>query len=415
MAIYLGNELIADNGLGILPTSEPDITPPANTVKIWYDNTLHIGDKVIAPEPIVQDYTMMTIDPGVDKTFIFPIQADTTYNLDIDWGEGDGYQNYQGSQAASVYTGISHTYATTGRKYIKFKGVANRTTGTARWNIGVFFDNTAYGGCNVLENKAKLLGVDCLNGVVDPNITTVGHRFIYNCFSACANLTQAPRLPEKLTVVGDNFLGYTYADCTMLAIPPDIPEGIISVGIYFIAYTFYKCNSLVRMPDLPQGIENAPASFMHQAFFDCTKLSILKPFPQSIVTVGNNFLNLIFRQCTSIVNVPDNLIPQGITTVGTNFLYGVLWNCNKALRLPRIPQNITGITASAPAGFLEGAFGQCASAVSCEGNANEQPWVKYSVFTDLSAGMANRPYYQCNKLETPTPYASIPNNWKGVA
>jgi hypothetical protein len=532
MPIYLGNELIADNGLGILPTTEPDITPPANTVKIWYDNTLHIGDKVIEPNPItgVQDYSTFIVNiPNSDKTFIFPIQENTVYNMDIDWGEDGGYQNYSGSFAAGVYTGIPHTFSTQGRKYIKFKGTAVRST-NAMWNIGIgFVDNTTeLGGAMTAVNKAKVIGLDCLNGVLDPDITVAGNYFMRAALAYCVNLTQAPILPKNIVSVGGNFLGSCFIGCTSLAIPPElpnittvtgefcasefngctalqkiqklpqgiggvignsflystyancsaltdaseliIPPGLVQTGTNFLYFifgncsklvkgpeinlpllsttsndsmsncfnnctslvdppninmpllttignnflyqTFFGCAKLIAMPDLPPILATVGNNFMFKCFRGCTNLETIKPLPP-IVTAGTCFLYATFQSCSNVTIYPDNFVPQIAQAINLQPLYYCFDGNTKLTRLPKLPQNITGVVAGSgtpPNYFLNGVFRNCTAATSCEGNANEQPWVKYSVITGFPATEA--PYRGCTALQTPTPYASIPEIWK---
>jgi hypothetical protein len=499
MAIYLGNELIADNGLGILPTSEPDITPPANTVKIWYDNTLHIGDKVIEPNPItgVQDYSTLTVMiPAGDKTFIFPIQENTVYDMDIDWGEGDGYEHYEGNFAVSDYTGIPHSFDTAGIKYIKFKGSAIRSTTTNAWSVGILFSNgVIQGGFTVKENRDKIIGLDCLNGVVNQNMTVAGNNFIYGAFTNCINLVQAPVLPKNLVSVGDNFLYSTFNGCSSLAKALEIPQNITTIKTYFLAnaftnctnlqkvpklppnitgtasnaflnQTFYGCASLIDASDLgiPEGISSVTTQFLYACFQNCTKLKIppninlplitsvgnqfmqqafmgcvalksmpelpqtittvaanflrqlvegcasltsdgLKPIPPVVGTTGTGLLYRTFYSCTGLTTLPDNYLPQGVTTVGQAPFVLTFYYCSGLTRLPKFPQNLTSI----PLEFLIQCFDGCINATSCEGTADEQPWVKYS-----SWSTQNSCYKSCTKLATPTPYASIPNIWKGI-
>ena len=79
-----------------------------------------------------------------------------------------------------------------------------------------------------------------------------------DCFDGCKNLTQAPEIPNSVTNMSDCF-----QNCTSLEQAPEIPNGVTNMS-----YCFFRCENLTQAPVIPDKVTH-----MNSCFSSCTKLT----------------------------------------------------------------------------------------------------------------------------------------------
>lgn len=166
-----------------------------------------------------------------------------------------------------------------------------------------------------------------------------GVTHLYETFKECTALTEAPVIPAG--VVG---LTRAFAGCTALVNAPAIPAGTEE-----LSGTFKGCSSLIEAPVLPDGITD-----LAWAFADCTSLTKAPQIPDSVETLSGTFsgctnlaevpnlpssltnMYCTFAECTALTSAPT--IPSGVTN-----MWGAFMACTALESTPELPETVTNL------------------------------------------------------------------------
>jgi hypothetical protein len=299
-------------------------------------------------------FTTMVIKPDSStKQFIFPIQDNTTNNVLIYWGDGT-QTTYTTAQGAGVYTGVSHTYADTANKSIRFNGTSTRTT-AEKWDKGFFFDNNTT-GCNTFVNKGRLLSVDNFNGV---NGFTLSPYFLNHSFTGCNHLTTAPSLPpitntafwgtnnNAMTNIPNYFLYNTFSSCydltTPMALPYTTAHTIANIGHMFMCLTYSDCLNLVNPPSFLPKVTTIGNYCCNSTFENCPELTTMMPVTHANTnTIGQYFYASAYKQCPKLTTIPTTfaIFSSSLTTLPNYYLQRTFANCSKITNIAKLSSSV---------------------------------------------------------------------------
>jgi len=201
------------------------------------------------------------------------------YDWLIDWGDGSS----EVAQGQSSYnSGVLHYYEKPGDYIVSIRPNGSAEAWLAAFgNISVYRTNSQ--GTRLLTGDNMVVAVlsplrpemmrttDQINGSAPPpdyewaytfnnyfalteapvfvgydSITTVGHLFALNMFSACENLVTLPEgfnLPQNITEAGYGFASYMFSFCENLTALPggfNLPQNIATVDEAFAEGLFYE-------------------------------------------------------------------------------------------------------------------------------------------------------------------------------
>jgi hypothetical protein len=336
---------------------------------------------------------------GDAGTFLLPIKPGAINDLAIDWGDGSS-ETLEAPLADD--NGLAHVYASRADPYtITLTGTTHLagpytedvvvdSALVTRGNYGALGfgfialpTSVGVSGCNVAENRAKIVGVGgspfrlLPKGLVTDEPATTD--LIGACMLAgCPNLTfdddfSATGGLSHLTRVGDNFMKSAFSDSggSALNLPPGFgfPPNLVEVGSFFLLTTFARCNLVPSAGfTIPRHIAKVGNGFMRLTFYnpETTSLQSL-PFgfnlPQGIVgDVGDEFLRDTFNGCNGAAfNLPVGFnLPPGVTEVGDYFMRGTFYACNgAAFTLPAGFNLPPGIAGGVGIEFMRTAFYYC--------------------------------------------------------
>ena len=231
---------------------------------------------------------------GLDTALQFaspnPFSISTPKNWDgkIEYTNGQGWNEWDGSTITSGKTGSNH--------FIYLRGTGNsKITGTvsteAKWNI-VGTDIACDGEIDLLLDYSA---------VKSGNRPTLARYCYASMFYGCTSLTTAPSLPAT------TLAGYCYSSmfrsCTSLTIAPALPATTLVQSCY--SNMFYGCTGLTTAPSLPAT--TLAASCYTFMFSRCTKIRLSS-------TASNVY--------TKTYRIPKS----GIGTDVTNSMYNMFAN-----------------------------------------------------------------------------------------
>jgi hypothetical protein len=233
---------------------------------------------------------------SASDTFILPLASGSTYDFDIDWGDGS-------SETITTSTNVTHVYDTAGEYQIAITGDFPR----------IFFNNTG--------DRLKLISIDnfgdivwgstlerawqgCSNMVI--NATDVGNfSGVTNFFSAwrsCSSLTAFPLLD---TSNGTDFSG-TWLGCSSLTSFPLLDTSSVNN----FQQTWLNCSSLTSFP----LIDTSSGTNFLQTWRNCSSFTT---FPLIDTSNGTSFVES-WRDCTSLTSFPANAFDSAPATNYTN-------------------------------------------------------------------------------------------------
>ena len=210
------------------------------------------------------------------------------------------------------------------------------------------------------------------------------------CFSGCGSLTQAPEIPNSVTNMSSCFSG-----CGSLTQAPEIPNSVTNMD-----YCFYGCTSLTQAPEIPNSVTN-----MSSCFFGCGSLTQAPVIPNSVTDMSRCFYG-----CTSLTQAP--VIPNSVTNMEYCF-YG----CERLTQAPVIPNSVTNMNScfsdcknltQAPVipnsvTNMEYCFSDCTSLTSVTLKCNypsSDPNAFKNAFKDCNSLMANSIKVPAGQLQT---------------
>ena len=277
------------------------------------------------------DYTLKVIGKGKYKGTVsfdwnirelIPVGEIYTVYLTGEQLIGDGKLVYFPLNAydKDTYTDVDYTYT-----YSSYSDYSTAWDVRKGWSVKVNdTSKTAYGAIR--------------HNICDKAITNM-----YDTFSGCNLLLDAPAIPETVTNMAN-----TFKNCGSLVKAPAIPNRVelMGCGDAFGTGTFFGCDSLEIAPNLPDSVGNVSG-----LFFGCDSL---RSYEGSVDPDGDfsNFklprmycgnacdkANLfdVFRDCKKITKAPA--VPDGVTSM-TNTFYG----CTSLAEAPVIPDSVTDMT-----------------------------------------------------------------------
>lgn len=272
-------------------------------------------------EYTVGRHTFKIVTPGASQGVSLPTQlGGTTFNFEVDWGDGTVDQYYFTDSA-------SHTYGPAAEYEIKVVGTAVTVW---KWNdAGVDdlvtevseFDcpglqlttmENAFFGCSQL---ASATGFD-LTGVTDTQrmfgecislltldtsdydmslVTTMYQMFAFN------NWTTAPDVSLWDTGNCTTFRG-VFEGCDQVTSPPDVSGWDVSVGTNFLSM-FSTMTGLTTAPDVSSWVTTA-ATNMSRMFLDMNAITV-PPDVSGFTTASVTTFENMFGGVNSITTAPD--------------------------------------------------------------------------------------------------------------
>ena len=193
-----------------------------------------------------------------------PIPVNAVYTI-AKTGEkltGDGTSVYFPLKAASGDTYVDEDYTYT----------YNRPSGYVYgfdWSV-------------VATDKTKTAYGSIRSYICDKSVTS-----LREAFKQCANMTEAPSIPDGVTDVG-----YAFYGCKSLVNAPVIPASVTNMG-----GTFWNCTSLTNAPVIPAGVTN-----MQYTFYFCTSLVNAPVIPDGVTDMSGTFYNCKSLAGTLICN-----------------------------------------------------------------------------------------------------------------
>lgn len=286
------------------------------------------------------DAWWLTVDTtDVSQTWTVALQAGTSPNISIDWGDAT-VDNY-------TTTGQkTHTYATAGRWYPKITGsfasggnirfgsnAADRARLKATAIVpaipGLDTFGSTFDGCSGLTS----LPLDLFRY----NTLVSGYDFDYT-FANCSGLTVLPVGLFRYNTTVSRFLG-TFSGCTGLtSLPVDLFRYNTAVFDYGFNATFTGCSGLTS---LPADLFRYNTQVSHMGFFgtfnNCTDLTSL---PDDLFRynpqVAYGGFHATFAGCTSLTSLPDDLFRYN-TKISTN---GAAWTFHSCTNLTSLPADL---------------------------------------------------------------------------
>ena len=316
--------------------------------------------------------TVQTTD--VNQTWTVDINAGTSPEITIDWGDG--------SLNEYTTTGLkTHTYAAAGTYVAKLRGLfasggiirfgsdaGNRqrlkSTSAVPYIPGLFSFNSTFRDCTgltgaipadlfryntqVYDNgfEDTFYGCTGLTGAIPDDLfrynTLVSTAGFCDTFYGCAGLTGA--IPADLfrynTLVSEYGFVYTFYGCTGLtgAIPADLFRYNTQVSTDGFYATFYGCAGLTgAIPaDLFRYNTQVSTNGFSYTFFGCNGLTGAIPADlfRYNTQVSDNGFEYTFYGCNGLTGaIPDDLFRYN-TQVSTNGFYATFYGCSNLTSAP---------------------------------------------------------------------------------
>ena len=149
-----------------------------------------------------------------------------------------------------------------------------------------------------------------------------------NLFHSCAQLVQAPELPDK--ALTDNCYMYMFYGCTSLTVAPELPAMTLAVDCY--NSMFMHCTNLAVAPVLPATV--MANSCYKNMLRGCT--SLVQPPALPATKLHNSCYSDMFNGCTSLTSAPA--LPA---TTLTPYCYWYMFNgCKSLTTAPALPATV---------------------------------------------------------------------------
>ncbi|GMO57331.1 MAG: hypothetical protein Ta2G_16980 [Termitinemataceae bacterium] len=217
----------------------------------------------------------------------------------------------------------------------------------------------------------------------------------FNMFSACTNLTTAPRLAATSVDVCAYFA--MFDDCSSLTTAPVLSATTLSENCY--ANMFANCTSLTTAPALP--VTTLAKNCYDYMFYGCTGLTTAPALPAT--TLAEYCYSNMFVGCTSLETAP--LLPA--TTLAKHCYYYMFYNCTSLKAAPDL-----NATALLPSCYYE-MFRNCSSLNSIR--VKFTSWPATSVNSGwLTGTSATGTFYKPSALPEERGADKIPNGWTVV-
>ncbi len=283
--------------------------PSGLAVSAITDTTARLGWTPVAPEK----WRLTVTTTGASQDYTVDINAGTTPNIDIDWGDGGAVENF-------TTTGQkNHTFTSAGTYTVKISG-----SFASGGNIRL--------GSNS-DNRARLKGtgaIPLISGLVSFQST----------FSDCTALTSIPTdLFRYNTAVSTSGFYSTFQGCTgITAIPTDLFRYNTAVSTSGFRATFQGCTGITAIPtDLFRYNLLVSVYGFYSTFNDCTGITAIPTdlfrYNTAVSTYG---FTSTFQGCTGITAIPTDLFRYN-TAVST---YGFTWTFQGCTALTSIPTDL---------------------------------------------------------------------------
>ena len=243
---------------------------------------------------------------------VFSISAPKNWDGKIEYTNGSGWKEWDGSEITSGEIGSNH--------YIYLRGTGNskitgRNSNSVKWStIGT---NIACNG-----NIDLLLDYATVKSGNHPAMASFCYIYM---FSGCTSLTTAPALPA--TMLANYCYAHMFRGCTSLTTAPSLPATTLASGCY--NSMFNGCTSLTTAPSLPA---TTLADNCYSGMFrGCTSLTTAPSLPAT--TLADNCYTIMFGNCTSLTTAPS--LPA---TTLASFCYDYMFNgCTSLTTAPSLP------------------------------------------------------------------------------
>ena len=263
-----------------------------------------------AAPPTTWDLTVQTT--GSSQDYVVDINAGTTPNININWGDGGAVENFTSTGQKA------HTYTNAGTYTVKISG-----SFASGGNIRL--------GSNS-SNRSRLKGTKAVCNIV-------GLSNFSSTFYGCTGLTSLPTdLFRYNTAVSSSGFYATFYNCTSLtSIPTDLfryNTAVSSSGFY---RTFQNCTGLTSLPtDLFRYNTAVSSSGFYRTFHGCTGLTSLPTdlFRYNTAVSSSGFYRT-FHGCTGLTSLPTDLFRYN-TAVSSSGFYRTFHGCTKLQLSPYI-------------------------------------------------------------------------------
>jgi hypothetical protein len=280
----------------------------------------------VAVAPTTWNLTVQTT--GASQDYSVDINAGTTPNIVIDWGD-TGVDTY-------TTTGIkTHTYSAAGIYTVKISG-SFASGGNIRLDVTATRARLKATGVicpipgllNFQQTFQACSGLTALPVDLFRYNTLVSTSGFYATFYGCTGLTSLPTdLFRYNTAVSTQGFIYTFFGCSGLtALPVDLFRYNTAVSTNGFYRTFNGCTGLTSLPtDLFRYNTAVSAGGFYRTFYGCTKLTLNANIFFADGEAGTRFLNRAsnFQECFLLTSFS-----------GTQGVAPALWDCDFGTETP---------------------------------------------------------------------------------
>ena len=242
----------------------------------------------------------------------FSISARKKWDGKLEYTNGGGWKEWDGSEITSGEIGSNHCIYLRGTGNTKITGSLSYT---AKWSIT---------GTNIACNGDIdfLLDYATVKNGEHPAMANYCYSYM---FQGCTSLTTAPALPA--TTLADSCYSNMFSDCTSLTTVPALPATTLASRCY--SYMFSGCTSLKTAPALPAT--TLADSCYSNMFYGCTRLKTVPALPAT--TLASDCYSSMFYDCSSLKAAPA--LPA--TTLASNCYSNMFRGCHGLKAAPALP------------------------------------------------------------------------------
>ena len=209
----------------------------------------------------------------------FSISAPKNWDGKLEYTNGSGWKEWDGSEITSGKTGSNHCIYLRGTGNSKITGINSYR---AKWNVT---------GVNIACNGDidLLLDYSTVKSGNRPAMASYCYSFM---FYRCTSLTTAPSLPA--TTLASSCYSNMFPGCTSLTTAPSLPATTLAISCYY--NMFQGCTSLTTAPSLPAT--TLAGHCYRSMFYSCTSLTTAPSLPAT--TLASYCYYNMFQGCTKI-------------------------------------------------------------------------------------------------------------------
>lgn len=242
---------------------------------------------------------------------VFSISAPKNWDGKIEYTNGSGWKEWDGSEITSGEIGSNHCIYLRGTGNSKITGSFSFNT---KWSIT---------GTNIACNGdiGLLLDYSTVKSGKRPAMATYCYM---SMFYGCTSLTTAPALPA--TTLATYCYNSMFRGCTSLTTAPALPATALVQSCY--ASMFYGCTSLTTAPALPATALNGDCYM--SMFSRCTSLTTVPALPATTL-VQSCYANMFYGcikirlspTASSVYTKAYRIPKSGSGTTAANAMYNM--------------------------------------------------------------------------------------------